>query len=61
MLVLLRESYRKVPYDFRMVAAIILHIKEKITKEPFKKLILSFFGGEPLLQKILFFVNRKHL
>lgn len=45
-----------------MVAAIILHIKEKITKEPFKKLILSFFGGEPLLQKnIVFSFNRKHL
>lgn len=38
-----------------MVAAIILHIKEKITKEPFKKLILSFFGGEPLLQKNIVF------
>ena len=34
-----------------LTSAIILHLKEKIKTEPFEKLILSFFGGEPLLQK----------
>lgn len=41
--------------NFELETAIVLHLKEKISKEPFEKLVLSFFGGEPLLQKNVIF------
>lgn len=50
------ENHINMSYmNSELTAAIVLHLKEKISKEPFEKLVLSFFGGEPLLQKDVIF------